>query len=202
MLGLSCGIWDLVPWPGIEPEPPALGVWHLNHWTTREVLHCLLFEATFPKLGRKEALTSLHIPAWVLLSQSFLQVLTFTGSHLVGCTRSLLEDPPQVGEVGLCFWRKTEIKGMFLMASHPPSPLFTLCHNASTPSTTYSFVTLNLDSITSHCPLHHYLSPGLRKQATGWLILWVNLVGYGFRHQSKCCWEGTIYNTYFIYRAF
>ena len=28
----------LVPWPGIEPEPPALGMLSLNHWTTREVL--------------------------------------------------------------------------------------------------------------------------------------------------------------------
>ena len=27
----------LVPWPGIEPMPPALGAWSLNHWTTREV---------------------------------------------------------------------------------------------------------------------------------------------------------------------
>ena len=61
---------------------------------------------------------------------------------------------------------------------------------------------LNLFSITSHCPLHHYLSPGLWKQATWWLILWVSLVGCGFRHQSKCCWEGTIYIIYFIYRAF
>ena len=34
---LSCGIRDLVPWPGIEPGPPALGAWSLNHWTTREV---------------------------------------------------------------------------------------------------------------------------------------------------------------------
>ena len=34
---LGCGTWDLVPWPGIEPEPPALGVWSLSHWTTREV---------------------------------------------------------------------------------------------------------------------------------------------------------------------
>ena len=24
--GLGCHIWDLVPWPGIEPGPPALGV--------------------------------------------------------------------------------------------------------------------------------------------------------------------------------
>ena len=30
-------MWDLVPWPGIEPRPPALGAWSLNHWTTRKV---------------------------------------------------------------------------------------------------------------------------------------------------------------------
>ena len=29
-------MWDLVPWPGIEPGPPALGVRSLSHWTTRE----------------------------------------------------------------------------------------------------------------------------------------------------------------------
>ena len=38
VLGLSCGMWDLVPWPGIKPEPPALGVWSLSHRTIREVL--------------------------------------------------------------------------------------------------------------------------------------------------------------------
>ena len=27
----------LVPWPGIEPRSPALGVWSLSHWTTRDV---------------------------------------------------------------------------------------------------------------------------------------------------------------------
>ena len=43
-LGLSCGtrtlnsgLWDLVPWSGIEPELSALGEWSLSHWTTREV---------------------------------------------------------------------------------------------------------------------------------------------------------------------
>ena len=30
-------MWDLVPWPGIEPGPPALGGWSLSHWTTRKV---------------------------------------------------------------------------------------------------------------------------------------------------------------------
>ena len=31
----ACGI--LVPRPGIEPAPPALEAWSLNHWTAREV---------------------------------------------------------------------------------------------------------------------------------------------------------------------
>ena len=54
MQTLSCCLWDLVPWPGIKPRPPALGAWHLSHWTTREVplsanfflmfyLHCFIF---------------------------------------------------------------------------------------------------------------------------------------------------------------
>ena len=33
----SWGMWDLVPRPGIEPGPPALGMQSLSHWTTREV---------------------------------------------------------------------------------------------------------------------------------------------------------------------
>ena len=34
---VSCGMWDLGPWPGIKPWPPALGAQSLNHRTTREV---------------------------------------------------------------------------------------------------------------------------------------------------------------------
>ena len=34
---IGCGMWDLVPRPGMEPEPTALGVWSLSHWTTGEV---------------------------------------------------------------------------------------------------------------------------------------------------------------------
>ena len=36
-MGLSCGMWDLVPRPGIEPRAPALGVRRFSHWITREV---------------------------------------------------------------------------------------------------------------------------------------------------------------------
>ena len=28
---------NLVPQPGMEPRPPAVGTWSLTHWTTREV---------------------------------------------------------------------------------------------------------------------------------------------------------------------
>ena len=34
---VAAGMRDLVPQPGIEPGPPALGARSLNCWTTREV---------------------------------------------------------------------------------------------------------------------------------------------------------------------
>ena len=44
---LSCGMWDLVPWPGMEPGPHQLGAWSLSHWTTREVPLLWLLEPLF-----------------------------------------------------------------------------------------------------------------------------------------------------------
>ena len=44
----SCSLWYLVPWPGTEPRPPALGAWSLSHWTTREVP--ILFSITLQPL--------------------------------------------------------------------------------------------------------------------------------------------------------
>ena len=37
MWTLDCSMQYPVPWPGIKPRPSALGVWSLNHWTTRKV---------------------------------------------------------------------------------------------------------------------------------------------------------------------
>ena len=34
----------LVPWPGIEPMPPAVEVWSSNHWTAREVPEVCYFK--------------------------------------------------------------------------------------------------------------------------------------------------------------
>ena len=33
----TCSMWDLVPWPVMEPWPPELGTWSLSCWSTREV---------------------------------------------------------------------------------------------------------------------------------------------------------------------
>ena len=33
MRTINCGMWDLVPWPGIEPRPSVLGMQSLSHWT-------------------------------------------------------------------------------------------------------------------------------------------------------------------------
>ena len=35
--GLSCNMWDLVPWPGMEPRPATMGALSLSHRITREV---------------------------------------------------------------------------------------------------------------------------------------------------------------------
>ena len=44
-VNFSCSMWDPVAWPGNDPGPPALGVWCLSHWTTREVLYLFLSSA-------------------------------------------------------------------------------------------------------------------------------------------------------------
>ena len=50
----SCGMRDLVPWPGIEPRLSALGPWSLNRWTTREVPKIYVFNKVLK--SQKEAL--------------------------------------------------------------------------------------------------------------------------------------------------
>ena len=40
---VPCGMWDLIPRPGIEPASPLLQAWSLCHWTTREVPPASLF---------------------------------------------------------------------------------------------------------------------------------------------------------------
>ena len=59
---LSCGIWDLVPWPEIEPGSPALGAWSLSHWTTRKFHIPPFFIEHVPRLR--------SLTAWVQFSDA------------------------------------------------------------------------------------------------------------------------------------
>ena len=57
---------DLFSWPGIEPWPPVLGAWSLNHWTARKVplvLLLLLCNILISKLGLPWWLSVKYPPA-------------------------------------------------------------------------------------------------------------------------------------------
>ena len=57
---VTCGI--LVPWPGIEPVPPAVEAQSLNYLTTREILLSLLLSS----LPHPPLLTNTSLPADIL----------------------------------------------------------------------------------------------------------------------------------------
>ena len=68
MQTLNCSMWDLVPWPGIKPRPPALGAQTLSHWSTRDVptpASLLTLPFLPPSVSR-----ALHSPSLLVLSWS------------------------------------------------------------------------------------------------------------------------------------
>ena len=71
---LSCGRWDPVPWPRIEPRRPALGARSLSHGTTREVpvVH-LFFRVVYCSLQ--------ELLQFVYLVYSWLDVFTVYSFH-------------------------------------------------------------------------------------------------------------------------
>lgn len=61
-LGLTCrmqisfSMWDSVLLPGMELQPPALGMRSLGQWTTREFLVCVCFKfVNFQRVGKQAA---------------------------------------------------------------------------------------------------------------------------------------------------
>ena len=61
-LAALCGMRIIVPQPGVEPVPPALGVISLNHWTTREVPHlCVILQRLGPQKKMLHATLSLSL---------------------------------------------------------------------------------------------------------------------------------------------
>ena len=54
----SCNIWNLVPWPGMEPEPSVLGAQSLSHSISREVPHNCISECQTSQWPHKTCLYS------------------------------------------------------------------------------------------------------------------------------------------------
>lgn len=65
---VSWGMQDLVPWAGIDSRPPALGVWNLSQWTTRQVLISIILMKmeTAPVFWVPHPVSVLHFPEWLL----------------------------------------------------------------------------------------------------------------------------------------
>ena len=82
----SCGMWDLVPRPGIEPGSPALGAWSLSHWTTREVPIFGFLSNTHLSLHRETVLVTAAAGATGLavidVATNILQAKVFASSIL------------------------------------------------------------------------------------------------------------------------
>ena len=79
-----CSQWDLVPWPGIKPGPPTLGMWRLSHWTTREVWDVHLKESvplfTAHKVKWKSpSLVRLPATPWTIQSMAFTRPEYWSG---------------------------------------------------------------------------------------------------------------------------
>ena len=96
MWTLSCGVWDPVPWPGIQPGPLAVGVQSLlSHWTTREVRLRLLYTLPFSLMVQSLSRVQLFATPWTAACQAFLSITNSWSLfklmyHLVLCHPLLL----------------------------------------------------------------------------------------------------------------
>ena len=86
---LYWSVWDLVPWPRIEPRPPTFGAWNLSHWTTREVPQCCFYGLQDYMLGsavqspQSFSMEQFMSPC-IFLGPAWSQVTYFAETHLFG----------------------------------------------------------------------------------------------------------------------
>ena len=134
----SCGMQDLVPWPEMEPGPPALEAESSNHWISREVLNSCFLTA-FPLF--LHSLTSLISNCSGLFSET---------QGRPGRLRSSPTIKKQETQRGFCTW---EGPTGFCSVSTPPflsiqfSSVAQSCPTLCNP----------MDCSTSGFPVHHQL---------------------------------------------
>ena len=86
MQALNWGMWGIIPWPGIERGPPALGLESLSHWITRKSLpnrfwkrffHFPFLPTVCENLNSSTSSSCLIWLVFLLLSHSYRYVLVF-----------------------------------------------------------------------------------------------------------------------------
>ena len=86
MQTFSCVMWDLVPWPGIEPRPPTLGEQSINHQRSSHfiALWCIQSTSTYiqPFVWYSTVETSIFvwtrpIATWLEIQFISLKLLNF-----------------------------------------------------------------------------------------------------------------------------
>ena len=131
VLGLSCGTQDLVPWSGIEPRFPALGVQSLSLWATKEVLKFMNIyggkKARKPSLKKYTAIPS-HWLIGALIRDTTLQILTH---HRLFWRFPRVQKPTCINNNHLALsekdWRSWQRKRP-LVTHLPPPPPFSTSH--------------------------------------------------------------------------
>ena len=185
---MACGI--LVPWPGIEPVPPALEAWSLNHWTTREVpvlqetpLNFLLLAPLLPPLKhgssfRFSTWQQFHShpqlklsfsdasPGWILLPHPLLNLL-------LACLTSMALSPSVAWTPGVIF---SLLLHLCTSVQNIPPDCGHLAHKRHLPFTCQSplwsithpasVTSLPGSGLSSHVPL---LPVTIISQASGWI---------------------------------
>lgn len=81
MPSLSCGKWDLVPWAGMEPKPPALGAQSLSYRTTREIPYSTEYWPVY--IVNRFTYRTLQIWKLSVAKKTSCPYLLFLGEHLI-----------------------------------------------------------------------------------------------------------------------
>ena len=95
----SFGTWNLVPQPGTDPRPPALGGQSLSHWTTREIP--LLF-LLLPQCGQVSLMQG---PCWLLLytlHSCLPSISAGAVAQFCGCWKLYIPGSPRRKEQLIC----------------------------------------------------------------------------------------------------
>ena len=91
---LSCVMWDIASWPGIEAGPPALAAWCLRHWTAGRPQGHILKSSSEPAGAQERICRSPRdeqTPLWEALAQRARSTLLEEAAGPEGFVQAVIE---------------------------------------------------------------------------------------------------------------